>query len=403
MRGLPAPSRDSTNPVTHSAVPRAPERRRWVLGTFVVLLLAVIAAGVYFGRGSGGKMQPKAKGKGSAAPQVVVATVTARSLPVVIGAIGNVEPYTTVAIKSRVDGQVVEVNFKEGQQVHKGEVLFRLDARPFEAALRQAEANLARDVASRDRAHAQERRYKDLLDKNFVSQDGYAQFRTNAQTAAAVLKASQAAVENARINLDYCTIRSPIEGYVGKVLLQAGNLVKANDTNPLVVINQVQPIYTSFAVPEQRLGEIRRHMAANGPLQVTVADPEQRTPLATGQLAYIDNAVDQSTGTIKLRAVFANGDLALWPGQFVNVSLRLYEQKDAIVVPSVAVQTGPQGEYVFLIGPDSTAQVRKVAVARTEGDLTIVASGVKPGERVVTRGQLRLSPGVKVVVRKGTS
>jgi len=373
-----------------------------VLGTFVVLLLAVIAAGIYFGRG-GGKAQPKAKGKGTAPPQVVVATAATRSLPVVIGAIGNVEPYTTVAIKSRVDGQVVEVNFKEGQQVHKGEVLFRLDARPFEAALRQAEANLARDLASRDRAHAQERRYKDLLDKNFVSQDGYAQFRTNAQTAEAVLKASQAAVENARINLDYCTIRSPIEGYVGKVLLQAGNLVKANDTNPLVVINQVQPIYASFAVPEQRLGEIRRHMVANGPLQVKVSDPEREAPLASGQLAYIDNAVDQSTGTIKLRAVFANGDLALWPGQFVNVSLRLYEQKDAIVVPSAAVQTGPQGEYVFVIGSDSAAQVRKVTVDRSEGELTVVANGLKQGERVVTRGQLRLSPGVKVVVRKGAS
>jgi len=275
-----------------------------------VLGAAAVAVIVHFGPNLRGKESPKPARKPAAAPQVVVASVATRSLPVVLAAIGNVEPYTTVAIKSRVDGQVVEVNFKEGQQVRKGEVLFRLDARPFEAALRQAEANLARDLASRERALAQERRYKDLLDKNFVSQDGYAQFRTNAQTADAVLKASQAAVETARIALDYCTIRSPIDGYVGKVLLQAGNLVKANDTVSLVVINQVRPIYASFAVPEQRLSEIRRYMTA-GPLGVTVVDPERQVQLASGQLAYIDNAVDASTGTIKLRAVFDNADLAI--------------------------------------------------------------------------------------------
>jgi multidrug efflux system membrane fusion protein len=384
----------STPPAPHAPT----RRRRWLLGAVGLLAIAGAVA-VYLGPVIRGKESGKPGRKPAAAPQVVVATVAMRSLPVVLAAIGNVEPYTSVAIKSRVDGQVVEVNFKEGQQVHKREVLFRLDARPFEAALRQAEANLARDLASRERARSQERRYKDLLDKNFVSQDGYAQFRTNAETAEAVLKASQAAVETARLNLDYCTIRSPIDGYVGKVLLQAGNLVKANDTLSLVVINQVKPIYASFAVPEQQLGEIRRRMA-DGPLAVTVVEPETQKPLATGQLAYIDNAVDASTGTIKLRAVFDNADLALWPGQFVNVRLKLYEQKNAIVVPSAAVQTGPQGEYVFVIGPDATAQVRKVAVTRTEGDLSVIASGLAQGDRVVTRGQLRLSPGVKVVVSK---
>jgi membrane fusion protein, multidrug efflux system len=365
----------------------------------VVLIAAAGAIAIALGPVVRGKASGKPTRKPAAPPQVIVATVTRQSLPVVLSAIGNVEPYTSVAIKSRVDGQVVAVNFKEGEQVHKGEVLFRLDARPFEAALRQAEANLARDLASRERAHAQERRYKDLLDKKFVSEDGYAQFRTNAQTAEAVLKASQAAVETARIALDYCTIRSPIDGYVGKVLLQAGNLVKANDTVSLVVINQVKPIYASFAVPEQRLSEIRRYMAA-GPLEVTVVDPERQAPLASGQLAYIDNAVDASTGTIKLRAVFDNADLALWPGQFVNVHLKLFEQKDAIVVPSEAVQTGPQGEYVLVIDPNAKAQVRKVAVDRVAGDLSVIASGLATGERVITRGQLRVSPGVKVVVRK---
>ena len=347
-----------------------------------------------------------AREKRRAAPPAVpvsIAVAAQRSMPVVIHAIGNVDPYSTVAIKARVDGQIVKVNFRQGQEVRKGEVLFRLDPQPFEAALRQAEANFARDRASRDQARSQERRYFDLLEKHFVSKEAYTQIRTAAETAEAALKASQAAVETARINLEYCTIRSPIDGYVGRIMLQLGNLVKANDTNPLVVINQVRPIYATFAVPEQRLGEIRRYMAA-GPLAVTVARPDAtHKPLAGGRLVFFDNAVDVSTGTIKLRAEFENRDLALWPGQFVNVSLKLYDQQNAIVVPSIAVQTGPQGEFVFVIKPDSTTEVRKVAVARTEGDLAVIAKGLAKGERVVTRGQLRLSPGVKVVVRPDAS
>lgn len=364
------------------------------------ILAAVVLAGTavtHFAAEGGAK--EKRRPADPAAVPVSVAIAAQRNMPVAIHAIGNVDAYSTVAIKARVDGQIVEVNFRQGQAVRKGEVLFRLDARPFEAALRQAEANLARDRASRDQARSQERRYLDLLEKHFVSKETYAQFHTAAETAEAVLKAAQAAVETARINLEYCTIRSPIDGFVGRIMLQLGNLVKANDANPLVVINQVQPIYATFAVPEQRLGEIRRHMAT-GPLAVTVAGPDGAGgPLAAGRLVFVDNAVDVSTGTIKLRAEFENRDLALWPGQFVNISLKLYEEENAIVVPSIAVQTGPQGEFVFVIRPDSTTEVRKVAVARTEGDLTVIATGLAKGERVVTRGQLRLSPGVKVVVR----
>jgi len=371
-----------------------------VAGIVVAAVLAGTTA-THFAA-EGGAKEKKRAAVPSAVP-VSIAIAARRSMPVAIGAIGNVDPYSTVAIKARVDGQIVKVNFRQGQAVRKGEVLFRLDARPFEVALRQAEANLARDRASRDQARSQEQRYLDLLEKHFVSKEAYAQIRTAAETAEAVLKAAQAAVETARINLQYCTIRSPIDGYVGRIMLQLGSLVKANDTNPLVVINQVQPIYTTFGVPEQRLGEIRRHMAA-GPLTVTVASPATTSePLAAGSLVFVDNAVDVSTGTIKLRAEFENRNLALWPGQFVNVSLKLYEEKNAIVVPSIAVQTGPQGEFVFVIKPDSTTEVRKVAVARTEGDLTVIAKGLVKGERVVTRGQLRLSPGVKVVVRPDAS
>jgi multidrug efflux system membrane fusion protein len=318
------------------------------------------------------------------------------SVPIRVTAIGNVEPFLTVALKARVDGQIVDVNFREGQPVKKGEVLFRIDPRPYEAVLRQAEANALRDRAARDQARSQAKRYQELLDKNFISKEAYAQIRTNAETAEATAKASQAALENARLNLEYCTIYSPLDGYVGKVLLQAGNMVRANDVNPLVVINQVRPIYVNFAVPEQNLPEVRKYQAES-PLRVDVVPTDPTMPAPSGQLIFIDNAVDPSTGTIRLRAQFENADATLWPGQFVNVSVRLYEKADAIVVPSAALQTGPEGQYVYVIGDDSLAQVRKIRVERTEGERAIV-SGVKPGERVVTRGQLRLGPKTRVQI-----
>ena len=289
------------------------------------------------------------------------------------------------------------VNFKEGQEVRKGDVLFRIDPRPFEAALKQAEANAMRDAAARDQARSQERRYQELLEKNFVSKEAYAQIRTNAETAEATVKASQAALENARLNLEYCTIKSPLDGYVGKVLLQVGNLVKANDVNALVIINQVRPIYVNFAVPEQSLPEIRRYMAA-APLAVEVAASGAAKPLASGSLVFVDNAVDPSTGTIRLRAQFDNRDAALWPGQFVNVSVRLYEQQDAIVIPARAVQTGPEGQFVYVVRPDMTTELRNVGIARTDGDNAIVANGLKKGEQVVTQGQLRLAPNTRVQI-----
>ncbi|HVC12970.1 MAG TPA: efflux RND transporter periplasmic adaptor subunit [Burkholderiales bacterium] len=382
-----------------TATPRHGKRLALGAALAAVLLAGVLAA--YLPAGLRAKER-----KGAAQPAAVpvsVAAVEQRTMPVRLTAIGNVDAYNTVALKARVDGQIVAVNFREGQAVRKGEVLFRLDPRPFDAALHQAEANLARDRANLDHADMQQRRYAELLHKNFVSQDAYAQYRTNAETATASLKASEAAVETARLNLQYCTIRSPIDGYVGRVMLQLGNMVKANDTNPLVVINQVQPVYVTFAVPEQRLAELRRHMAG-GPLAVTVTSPDAgHAPRQTGKLVFVDNAVDQSTGTIKLRAQFDNRDLALWPGQFVNVSLKLYDQSGALVVPALAVQTGPQGEFVFVLKPDATTEVRKVAIARTEGDLAVVAEGLAKGEKVVTRGQLRLAPGVKVVVRPDAS
>jgi multidrug efflux system membrane fusion protein len=369
--------------------------RRWLAAGTLLVVAAAIGIAAYFMR-DGSAKERNARRPSPGVP-VSVAAALQRDVPFKIGAIGNVEPYSTVAVKARVDGQILEVGFREGQQVSKGQILFRIDPRPFEAALKQAEANARRDAAARDQAASQAKRYKELLDKNFVSTEAYAQFATNAQTADAVARASQAALENARLNLAYCTIVSPIDGYTGRVLLQAGNLVKANDANPLVIINQVRPIYVTFSVPEQQLPEIRKYRAA-GQLPVEATAPGTEKPLAGGRLVFVDNAVDPATGTIKLRAQFENRDLALWPGQFVQVSLRLFEEAGAILVPATAVQTGPDGQYVYVIDAGATARVRPVTVERSEGDFSVV-KGVKAGERVVTSGALRLVPGAKVRVR----
>lgn len=362
-------------------------------------LAVVLAAGgvvAYFSADSRAKEKPAAKGP--AAAPVSVAAAVQQTVPVRLQAIGNVEAYTSVAVKARVDGQIHDVHFREGQEVRKGEVLFKIDPRPFEAALKQAEAQALRDIASRDQAASQAQRYQELLDKNFVSKEAYAQFRTNAQTAEATSKASQAALENAKLNLDYTVIRSPIDGYVGRALLQAGNMVKANDTISLVIINQVKPVYVSFAIPEQQLATVRDLMR-KGSLTVDVSTPGTDKPLAAGRIAFLDNAVDQTTGTIKVRAIFDNADAALWPGQFYTVRVKLYDQENAILVPSRALQTGPNGQFVYVVKEDMTVELRKVVAARTEGESTVLAEGgVKGGEKVVVRGALRLAPGAKVTV-----
>ena len=374
--------------------------KRWmVLGGIGMLAVAVVLF-MYFGAEI--RANERRAAKGPPAIPVTIEPVLQQLVPFRIQAIGNVEAYSTVAVKARVDGQIIEVGFKEGEEVRRGQALFKIDPRPYEATLRQAEANALRDSAAAEQARSQEKRYQDLLEKNFVSKEAYAQIRTNATTAEATAKASQAALDNAKLNVDYCTITSPIEGYAGKIQIQLGNLVKANDVNPLVVVNQVHPIYVNFAVPEQRLAEVREHMASH-PLTVDTLAPGSDRAVASGVLFFVDNAVDPSTGTIKLRARFTNKENALWPGQFVGVSLRLFEQPDAIVIPSTAVQTGPEGQYVYVVGQDLVAYVRKIEVQRTEGDRTIVAKGLMKGEQVVTRGQLRLGPKSRVQISKSAA
>ncbi len=372
-------------------------------------LVAVVAAGgliAYLSGDSRAKEKSPAKeksAKGLAAVPVSVVVASQQTVPVRLQAIGNVEPYTSVAVKSRIDGQILEIQFREGQEVKKGQVLFRIDARPLEAAFKQSEAQALRDMASRDQAASQERRYQELLEKNFVSKDAYAQYRTNAQTAEATSKASQAALENAKLNLEYTVIRSPIDGYVGRALLLAGNMVKANDTISLVLINQVRPVYVSFAIPEQQLTVVRDLMRKN-PLTVEVSAPGTEKSLANGRIAFLDNAVDQTTGTIKVRAVFDNVDAALWPGQYYTVRVKLYDEENAIVVPSRALQTGPDGQFVYVVKPDMTAQLRKVVVARSDGDNSVLASGgIAKGDKVVVRGALRIAPGIKVNIIDGAA
>src|SRR5689334_19630506 len=372
--------------------------RRVLLASALVVVVAGIGLATYYTSDFRAKEARKAP-KGPPAVQVTVAPAVQQAMPIRVAAIGNVEAYQTVAVKARVDGQIVAVNFREGQSVAKGEVLFRIDPRPYQAALRQAEANALRDRAARDQARSQEKRYQELLAKNFISKEAYAQIRTNAETAEATAQASQAGLETAHLNLEYCTIRSPLDGYVGKVLLQAGNLVKANDANPLVVINQVKPIYVNFAVPEQYLPEVRQHNA-QAPLRVDVLSAGGSAPQANGRLVFIDNAVDPTTGTIRLRAQFDNQAALLWPGQFVNVSLQLYEQADAIVIPAQAVQNGPDGQYVYVVGEDMLAEMRPIKVQRTDAERAIVATGLAKGERVVTQGQLRLGPKTPVRIGK---
>ena len=359
------------------------------------LLILAGAAAVAFRYAPGSRAAaPKA-----AAPPVPVsvAQVVARTVPVRLRAIGNVEPYTTVAIKARIDGQIVAVHFKEGQEVRKDEILFEIDKRPFEAQLAQAQATLGKDRALLDHANDQEKRYQELLAQKFISPDAYAQIRTNRETAAAQVRADEAAIESVRLQLAYCTIRAPITGYAGKIQIQEGNLVKANDTNPLVVINQIVPANVSFSVPEQSLPAVRKYQAS-GELQVSAQVPNAGLPPVAGKLSFIDNTTDATTGTIKLKAAFANADRQLWPGQFVDVVLTLTHQDNATVAPATAIQNGPNGQYVFVVKPDRTVELRPIRIARSEGDIAVMASGLNPGETVVTIGQLRLAPGSKVAI-----
>lgn len=327
---------------------------------------------------------------------VTVAPAAVRTVPVQVQAVGRVLPYATVSVKSRVDGLVTAVHFKDGQFVKTGQLLFSLDPTPYEAQLQQAQANRAKDQAQLENARKQAERNAAVVAKGYVSKEQYDQAVATANALAATVKADEAAIETARLQVEYCSIYAPITGRAGAVQVDVGNLVKANDsTGVLVVINQVQPIYVSFYTPETILPEIRKYMAL-GPLAVEATVPGQENISAHGELAFLNNTVNTAAGTIELRAVFANENLSLWPGQYTNVVMTLTTLPNAVVVPSQAVQTGQKGDYLYVVEPNLTAQYRPVTVGPTVGNETVIQQGVQPGENVVTDGQLRLAQGAHV-------
>ncbi len=334
----------------------------------------------------------------TAAP-VLAATVEQKNVPQQVRAIGAVESYSTVSVKTQITGELTGVFFKEGQDVKKGQLLFTLDKRPFEADLKKAEGNLSKDRAQAVNARVQARRFDALFKAGVVSKEEYDQMQSNAEALEAAVASDEAAVENARVQVLYCSIYSPINGRTGNLIVHQGNMIKANDNPPLVNINQVEPIYVAFTVPEQNLAEIKRY-ASTGKLRVEAYIPNDTRGPAVGTLSFIDNAVDQTTGTIKLKGEFANADRRLWPGQFVNAVLTLRNQPNAIVVPSQAVQNGQQGQFVFVIKNDMTVEARPIVIGQSADGQAIVEKGLAPGERVVTDGQLRLVPGSRVQIKQ---
>ena len=333
---------------------------------------------------------------------VVVAQAVQKTVPVEIRAIGNVEAYSNVSIKAQVTGLVTAVHFHEGQDVQKGAVLFDIDKRPFEGALEVAEAELARDKAKAQNARIQADRYAKLFEQGVASRDQYDSTRADADSQEASVRSDQAIINNAKLNLEYCTITSPIDGRTGSVLVYPGNLTKANDVPVLVVINQLIPIYVNFAVPEQYLAEVKKYMAA-GSLHVSAQVPDQPGASEQGTLSFIDNSVDNTTGTIHMKATFRNTQRKLWPGQFVTIVLTLTSERNVTVIPASAINVSQNGQYVYVIKPDNTAESRPVASGRTIGGETVITSGLRAGETVVTDGQLRLVAGARVSFKTGNA
>jgi multidrug efflux system membrane fusion protein len=428
--------------------PAALRRCRALSGAAVLLVTALLGA---CSDGASEKAQAKSPAAREAVP-VTIDTAVSKSVPVQIRGVGTVQAYASVTLKSQLDGEVARIHIVEGQEVKKGDLLFTLDQRPFEAALhqaeanlgrdtaqlqqteaavaqtmaaeKQAEANLARDTAQLENAMTQLRRYKGLIDDGAISKELYDQVRTTAaaleatiqadeaavtnarasiraaqatvENIKAVIKADQAVVENAQVQLGYTAIRAPMDARAGNLLVRVGSAVKArDDTAQMLVLNQIHPIYVSFSIPEQYLPDVKKYLAA-GSVRVQAFPRGQDGSPATGALTFVNNTVDATTGTIQLKATFPNQEGTLWPGQFVTAILTLTVQRDVVVIPSQAIQNGQQGQYVYVMRSDLTVESRPITVGMTLGAETVVAKGIAPGEKVVTDGQLRLVPGARV-------
>ena len=330
---------------------------------------------------------------------VSVGKVTQKTMPVEVTAVGNVEAISTISIRAQVAGEVQDVHFKEGDFVKKGQVLLTIDPRPYEAALAQAKAALARDKATGVYNRAQAQRYKTLFDQGVVPAEQVDSFTSAADASDAVVNADEAAVKTAELNLEYCTINSPIDGRTGTIMVKPGNLVKVADV-PIVVINQVNPIYVNFTVPQQYWPDIKEHVD-RGALHVMATIPQDPGPPVQGTLTFVDNIVDSTTGTIHLRGTFENPQNRLWPGLYVNVLLTLSEQPNATVVPAQSIVTTQQGSYVYVVKANNTVEQRTVVPSRTIDGDTVVEKGLQPGETIVTDGQVNLVPGAKIEVKNG--
>ena len=390
----------------------------------LIVLIAIVTAGL---SGCSNSSSAPPKSFRQQAALITPVAVVEKSMPVDIRVIGSVEAYTAIRVKAQVSGQLMKVQFRQGDDVKAGDLLFLIDPRPFDAAirqveasiakgtalLRQAEANLRRDSAQEKYARDQAARYQKLFSEGVMSKQQTEQYDSEANMRAEAVRADQAAIESAQAalkadaaNLEsaklqraYCEIRSPVDGRTGDLNIEEGNLVRSSDVE-LVTIHQVHPVYVTFSVPENRLAEIRKYRAA-GPLSVTASAPGDTSQTETGQLTFIDNTVDSTTGTIKLKATFANANSRLWPGQFVNVSLRLRTLQNAVVVPVRAIQMSQDGEFAYVVKGDQSAEMRPVTTGLRVGEEVVVEKGLEKGEIIVVEGQGRLAPGMKVRSKGG--
>ena len=365
---------------------------RWALAPAALAALGVFAS-------SCAKQQAAPQPR--AAIPVVVGTVKQKAMPVEVNAVGHVEAYSTVSIEAQVPGQLLDVHFKEGDFVHKGQLLITLDKRPYEAALAQAKAALARDKATAVNNRLQAQRYSKLLAEGIVPPSQVESFTSVADASEAVLNSDEAAIKTAELNLEYCTINSPIDGRTGALMLKPGNLVKVADT-PIVVINQVNPIYVNFGVPQQFWPDIQKYMA-QGTLRVKATVPKDSGLAEGGNVAFVDNAIDPTTGNIHLRAAFTNSQDRLWPGLYVNIVLTLSEQAGATVVPAQAVLEGNAGSFVYVVRSDKKVEPRTIMAGRTVDGETVIVKGLQPGETIVTDGQTRLEPNARVEIKSSIS
>ncbi|HKW54845.1 MAG TPA: efflux RND transporter periplasmic adaptor subunit [Stellaceae bacterium] len=358
------------------------------------VVIAAVLGWVAYNYTGGGRAAPSASTNPPPVPVTPGAAET-RDMPIYVRGIGSVQAFNTVTVKSRVVGQIVKVDFTEGQEVKAGDPLFEIDPRPFQAALAQAMAAKEKDQAQLTSAQADLQRYAQLVGPGYQTRQTFDQQKGLVGQLQASLKADEAAIDNATLNLTYATIRSPIDGRTGARLVDIGNLVHATDNTGLVSITQLKPIFVTFTVPQNQLDRTRKANAA-GPVEVQALSADDQTQLATGKLTLIDNQIDPATGTIRLKGTFDNTDETLWPGEFVNTRLVVGVDKNAATVPARALQRGPNGEYLFVIKPDMTVEIRNVEVAEVEQGVAAIGKGLAAGEQVVVDGQYRLDQGSKV-------